>query len=696
MEAFLKSRKPIVIERDPNDTSVARIRSDDDVNIRIVASHQRWPGDSESVASHQPQSQQPLVIDTAHFGTGLGGFMTLGELSDAHRLQTQDLRFLNRMKEHYIDTDVSRRINTKANTPHISDFLESRKPTILKEAYVDDSNLVSDPYVTIIAPLNTDLRWGNLPRHNVSPYNFSVQSFQQRFPNRLHQIYDGGYDTGIGPIPTYVTESYDDATAIVGSGRGSEGTLSNAKDDSDTTKKQSQITIPPLNTDIRFVGQLPYHDPAYQTTPQFHIDHPHAPHVHQQYAENFSWHLTTDEDKPVVVAKKKLINPVQNQHMCGSCWAMCAAGTISDCFVVGGTVQWSPRIAPTFIMMCVPRTAGNNQCEGGNPATVVSALEDTPVTDTSCIDYSWCTNDKELCTSASAAQHFQSDFSAKLNANIPDTCGCYFEGEKYMYKIDKGSNVFAISTAVPVDLYRATVKANLVDFGPTMGGYAVQRNFVTGNFTDPAVNEGVYFDRCDYGSHIAPGQKLTFNDSFASEFELNGLHAVSVVGWGLAKNVQYDNDKYGDVPFWWCRNSWGSNWGNMNGYFKIAMYPYNKWAQTDYPISVRGSTIGGMILVRATTPPTTAKLPEIKKMFLDAIKRIQSDSYYKETPEEISKHTNGGGGGIPSSSSLSSSLSTYILIIGAICLIILGVYIFKIIRRHGGIGSKELPYQYKF
>jgi hypothetical protein len=490
-------------------------------------------------------------------------------------------------------------------------FLTSRRPSVIKEAYgVDDSDISTNPYVTMIAPMNTDLRW------------------------RKRRV-----------------ESYTD--------------------DSDARDPANELVIPPLNTDVRFSEMLPTHTPTMESNPQFMLAHPHKPHAHETSAVNFSWHIVTSDDDQETVRKKSLIQPVQNQHMCGSCWAMAMAAVISDCLVVGGVVQWMPYIAPTFIMMIVPPNEGNGQCDGGNPATVALALESLPVADTSCVDYSWCTNDAELCTSASAASHFQSSFSQKLNANIPKAMGqnggCYFTGQKYLYKIDKGSDAFFINKDAPAPVFREMIKAHIVDFGPPLGGYAVLRNFVTGNFTDPSINQGVYFDRCDYNSEIVAGRALQFDDRFANEAQLSGLHAVSIIGWGLASNIQYDNDLYGDVPFWWCRNSWGSNWGNMNGYFKIAMYPFNRFAQFDSQIMVRNFPIGGMILVRATGQPEIGTMPQIEKRYFDRIKRIKPDSYYHMTPEEL-------GTTRPSAPQTEGSRLT-LIIIGVIVVVAIALFI---------------------
>lgn len=550
---------------------------------------------------------------------------------------------------------------TNITTESYTSLLDSRKPIIIKEikynSSIDDSNLRRAGPYTIIAPLNTDLRW-----------------------DRVLPLYPRTRIERFSSTPTSA------AVATI------------AVDDSDINSSSEEIIIPPLNTDIRFSEILPKHDPYMEANPAFIEDHPHRLHVHEQNDENFSWNTITAHDDDDLIRKKKLINPIQSQHMCGSCWAMAMAAAISDCFVVSGAVDWMPRIAPTYLMMVIPSNSGNSQCEGGNPASVALALESIPVCDTSCIDYSWCTNDTELCTSSSAANHFKSTFGQRLNNNIPkppDGSGgaCYFPSKKYAYEIDKGSDVFFINNDAPTETFRDMVKAHIVDFGPTIAGYAVLKNFVTGNFTDPSINEGVYFDRADYSS-VEPGKLLKFSDSNAKESQLSGLHAVRVLGWGVAKNIQYDNDKFGDVPYWVAANSWNSNWGNMGGAFRMAMYPYNKYAQFDAQISVRGFRVGGMILVRCTKKPEIVDQQAIAATFLRKIKRVQPDNYYQMSPNDISgkkdeavddkkrkPHTNGHTPPEiqPVSSSSSSSYSTWIYV--AVGVAIIAIILYIVLRR---------------
>lgn len=375
------------------------------------------------------------------------------------------------------------------------------------------------------------------------------------------------------------------------------------------TIETKDFVIPPLNTDIRFTNILP----KFTTSPLMFGA------TIIELRDNFSWAVydaTLDDDE--IVFKKERIHPVFDQQACGSCWAVAFATTMSDCLVVSGAISWPPYISPTFCMACYPQA----RCQGGQPAQLALDVEQNGASDITCIDYSWCENDNK-CNIRDSAQHFHiGDQSSK----IPN-CGCYFNNDKYVYKIDPGTETFSIINN-NIERFRETVKTHIVNFGPVIGGYVVLRNFMDGNFTKS--NGGVYFDRADYNNIRADGM-LRFSDSIRSSMNSEGLHAISIVGWGIAENVQYDNGKWGDVPYWHCRNSWGTTWGNK-GYFKMAMYPFNKIAQFDkiVTVSVKGSSarIGGVIFIRATNPPEIKSMTEIHTRHKRSINKIEPTEFY--------------------------------------------------------------------
>jgi len=421
-----------------------------------------------------------------------------------------------------------------------------------------------------------------------------------------------------------------------------------------------------LNTDINFGDKLPKHvptisesngissshTPVYFDTynPDEHThpaqNHINKPHIHDTILDEFSWAIVTPADSAVDQHKKRIIKTQpSSQYGCGSCWAISLADTMSDCLVVSGAVNWAPNISSTYIMVCVNDRGIHNSCGGGNPAAAAKYLESNNigVADTSCIDYSWCV-DNSMCSNVSSAKHFDAHrLISSLNNTIPRPLGCYFPNiDKYVYKLDKGSEVFYIddnrlhSTPQEVDLsintFRNTVKSHILDFGPVIGGFVVLKNFLSGNHTDPNINEGVYLDKVDYNNqniYSRKGKGLVFSDNML--FQNAGLHAVSIVGWGIAKNIQYDTNKWGDVPYWHCRNSWGSEWGKQGGFFKCAMYPFNTYSQFDKQVMTTiGGPVGSIIFIRATQKPEIKKYDQISHVYNNQIQtRLKPLSYYQ-------------------------------------------------------------------
>lgn len=418
--------------------------------------------------------------------------------------------------------------------------------------------------------------------------------------------------------------------------------------------------IPPLTTNISFSDLLPTfleesapdNQQYYHKTSQGVVHYadqkvnspaagsPHHPrgklHAHDHEHENFSWTIPSTHDGEKTLKKKKLIGPVLNQHMCGSCWAQAVASAFSDCLVVGEAVQWSPHISPTF---CMSRYS-QNMCGGGSPAKLALDLELYGAADQSCVDQSWC-DLNQSCNTTNSASHFKKLNVTQLSNLIP-TGGCYRSGRKLYYYLDTGTDTFSASDQFKLEDFRRLVKYHILDFGPVIGGYVVLQNFLDGRFTK--VNQGVYFDRADYKSS---GSKLTFSDRQTDPAQVAGLHAVVIVGWGVAKGVQYDNDMFGDVPFWYVRNSWGTRWGSQ-GYFKMAAYPYNRVAQFDKVVKVNlknGSSaqLGGLILIRATQPARTRNLNAHKAQGVLKDTFIERQSFYKvDGFEAIKAHKQGG------------------------------------------------------
>ena len=117
-------------------------------------------------------------------------------------------------------------------------------------------------------------------------------------------------------------------------------------------------------------------------------------------------------------------------------------------------------------------------------------------------------------------------------------------------------------------------------------------------------------------------------------FKVASETAKTLSGYRLQRD-QYDNNKFGDVPYWHCRNSWGPKWGNC-GFFKMAMYPFNMVSQFDHLVYTSlGGPVGGVVMIKTRTKPKKASIEQISQGYLNAIKRVRRDEYYQANADEI-------------------------------------------------------------
>ena len=384
------------------------------------------------------------------------------------------------------------------------------------------------------------------------------------------------------------------------------------------TGYKKTVFIPPYNSDIRNLRFIDEADIPRELLNPRSIMYRNAV---QTTPEGFSWGIPTEADSPEVLQKKSMIDGVRDQYLCGSCYAVTLAQILSDCHVVSGAVSWAPNVSATSIMACF---VSGKPCNGGNPAQLSRSLSISGAMDQTCIDYSWCSEDK-WCTNRQGKDEFNVGYLDKLNDNMPSTCGCYFNTKrKYKYKFDApGQLVHNGGRFRPV--YKTMVKRHILQYGPVIGSFAVYANF---NKFLIYGNGGVYFEN---GNYAASG--MSWN---AMAGTIKGFHAVSVMGWGVAKNIEYADGQFGDVPYWHCRNSYGRYAGN-GGYFKIAMYPFNTaGGQIDSLFSVGRTTgLGGIILLKCTSPPTEVTPHEISEAKSQAIKRAQDDTFYEADPMKV-------------------------------------------------------------
>jgi len=385
--------------------------------------------------------------------------------------------------------------------------------------------------------------------------------------------------------------------------------------------KTPDFILPPLNTHINFLKYTQsYSDQDHLglhmkfTSTQMEVELP----------EVYDWRYVYPIDNSTIKSRKKNIMPPDNQYLCGSCWAISSASVIGDAFVVAGLVNWRPEISTTWALSCYPQ----GRCDGGSPALLLQDIaRGSGIPSKHCLDYSFCAKN-EKCN-GQAVQHFQAQ---NLSSLVPRECGCYYgdDVKHYNYTINKDIKTLAIDQgATTAENLRMSIKKHILLYGPVLTGYFVMKNFSSGYFTK--VNGGVYLERANYN----PGSSITFSDENIRGINYKGSHAVAIIGWGVAKNILYDTNKRGDVPYWYCRNSWGPKWGGDSGYFKMAMYPYNKVAQFGKIVDIvdgqgQRHRCGGIITFTVSKPP---QLTTFKNLGSKPPSLIHEEDYYKKTEE---------------------------------------------------------------
>lgn len=387
------------------------------------------------------------------------------------------------------------------------------------------------------------------------------------------------------------------------------------------------VTSLRVNTDVDFVDHvepLTKEDIIIQT-----IDYV-ASNVDQQLPEQYDWRYVYPMDSQTTKIKKKMmILKPDNQYLCGSCWAVATAGVIGDVYVVAGMVNWKPDISQTYPLINYPQA----KCRGGNPAVLLNDISIGGIPSKHCVDYSWCSQTLE-CTTTDSASHFGKDLSALL----PKEKGCFFDVNHYIYTLDR-RNIRTIvmdpsNPNVKADNVQRLIKEHIFTYGPVIGGFMTFKNFQSGAFAK--TNNGVYLEKGDY---LKRGP-LTFSSINVDGSNLSGGHAVAVIGWGVAKHTKVGNgpNDYADVPYWYCRNSWGTKWGE-GGYFKMAMYPYNTIVQFTKTVTVRNprtgviQRTGGVLAIKVDKAPIKSdRLPGFKN---PPTKLTHNINFYKTDEDKV-------------------------------------------------------------
>lgn len=293
---------------------------------------------------------------------------------------------------------------------------------------------------------------------------------------------------------------------------------------------------------------------------------------------------------------------VLNQGQCGSCWAYSTTSTLTDMFVVAGyDYYW---LNPLTVLSCTFQNSDfttngspSQGCNGGMPATAYKFLSEkgTQTDKNYKISQQW-----------NGLWHNQTNDSDSTHFSLYNK-GCNLYGKYFAKKNSEKSCVITNDqNQIDKDATITMMKTMILTRGAITSKFMVYKDFGSfsqGNDMWTATN-GVYIH--NFTNSLYKGKLL--GGGIKPQQSLDGGHAIEIVGWGTEKNCPiYHNGKviHSSIDYWLVKNSWGSDWGNLGGFFKIAMTGGGQSAKyvlecntdlgLDFPITFKGQQFGGAI-----------------------------------------------------------------------------------------------------
>jgi cathepsin B len=219
-----------------------------------------------------------------------------------------------------------------------------------------------------------------------------------------------------------------------------------------------------------------------------------------------------------------VIGNIRDQSACGSCWAVAAAGAMSDRICIASDGQAKPTISAADLMECCWNCGYG--CEGGYPSSAWSYFHSTGlVTGGSYSSKAGC----KPYPFAECEHHNNATTYKPCPSKLYSTPKCTRECQKgytTAYNDDKShaKSSYRVSSDV------AAIQKEIMSYGSIEAAFTVYEDFLS-------YKSGVY--QHTTGSY-------------------DGGHAVRMIGWGTEDGT----------PYWLIANSWNSDWGDK-GYFKI-------------------------------------------------------------------------------------------------------------------------------
>ena len=200
------------------------------------------------------------------------------------------------------------------------------------------------------------------------------------------------------------------------------------------------------------------------------------------------------------------VGKIRDQGRCGGCWAFAGVEALGDRICIRSGGRALLELSPQQLIAC---DTASNGCNGGYLLSTWEYLQGVGVVTSDCYRYPFLT--KMFGYTGACRIDWYGGF-----------CPSNKSMEPYFYKSIGAYQLEADVEAIQKEIYM---------YGSVEAGMQVYSDFLH-------YRSGVY--RHVYGRAV-------------------GGHAIKIVGWGSDNGVDY----------WLVANSWGTNWGNLGGYFKI-------------------------------------------------------------------------------------------------------------------------------
>lgn len=225
------------------------------------------------------------------------------------------------------------------------------------------------------------------------------------------------------------------------------------------------------------------------------------------------------------------IRTVRNQGKCGSCWAVAAAGVMSDrlCIAASHANGTDHRLgnltlSPQYMLDC---SSDNSGCAGGHLDDAWEFLLKRGIPEETCDPYAFCPRPSDpQCGLDERDAQAAAEGAMLRPRQCPESCAGADQAPRPLFH---ARSVYAVSS--PGDVLG--IQQEILTNGPVEAAF-----FVFSDFHN--YRRGTYFRT-------------------PSAFGPLGGHAVRITGWGVDGH---------DTDYWLAANSFGRKWG-MRGFFRI-------------------------------------------------------------------------------------------------------------------------------